>query len=242
MFKLSKLKILLTGIALCFVIPTTASAATYTVTSNDSLFKIGSLFNMSYNTLMINNNLSSTAIYPGQKLDVPASKYSVQAGDSLYKIAIKFNTSIDWLKKVNGLSTDMIYVGQTIFVPFHYSYTQSEVDLLARLITAEAQGEPYKAKVAVGAVVLNRIKSPIFPQTIKDVIYEKNGSYYQFTPVLNGWINKPADSDSIKAAYESLNNVDPTNGALYYFDNSITNQWLLAKPVATTINNLIFAY
>lgn len=242
MLKSNKLKTLFFTVTLSLIISSTAQAATYNVTSGDSLFKIGKLFNESYNTLMINNNLSSTSLYSGQKLNVPASSYTVKSGDSLYKISQKFNTSIDWLRKVNNIWTNTLYCGQVIYVPFNYSYTQSEVDLLARLITAEAQGEPYSAKVAVGAVIMNRVKSPLFPKTITDVIYEKNGPYYQFTPVLNGWINKPADADSIKAAYAALNGNDPTYGALYYFDNSATNTWLRAKPVAITIDKMIFSY
>ena len=114
--------------------------------------------------------------------------------------------------------------------------------MLARLITAEAQGEEYNAKVAVGAVVLNRVKSDTFANTIKDVIYEKINGYYQFTPVLNGWINKPANEDCIKAAKEALSGIDPTNGALFYFDDSTTNQWLLSRPVSVKIDNMIYTY
>jgi len=121
-------------------------------------------------------------------------------------------------------------------------YTQSDVDLLARLITAEAGSQPYNAKVSVGAVVINRVKNPLYPNTISGVIYERSNGYYQFTPVINGWINKPATSDSIKAAYDALKGIDPTKGALYYFDNSATNQWLLSKPVAIRIDKMIFSY
>jgi len=60
--------------------------------------------------------------------------------------------------------------------------------------------------------------------------------------VLNGWINKPADADSIKAAKEALNGVDPTNGALFYFDKTATNKWLLSRPVSIKIDNMIFTY
>ena len=122
------------------------------------------------------------------------------------------------------------------------TYSASDVDLLARLITAEAQGEPYNAKVAVGAVVVNRVKSGSFPNSISGVIYQTINGYYQFTPVLNGWINKPANADSITAAKAALSGIDPTKGALFYFDNSITNSWLLAKPVSITIDKLIFAF
>lgn len=120
------------------------------------------------------------------------------------------------------------------------SYSAEDLDLLARLIHAEAQGEPYQAKVAVGAVVLNRIGP--FSDSIRNVIYQNIDGYYQFTPVENGWINKPAGADSIKAAKEALSGVDPTNGALFYYDNQTTNEWILAKPVSVRFGNMIFAY
>lgn len=202
--------------------------------------------------------IASTTVHAATNTttNVPAASYTIQAGDSLYKISRKFDTSIAWLQTTNNIKTSIIYTGQTISVPSNQSnaqiiqtsapttqaYSQSDVDLLARLIHAEAQGEPYNAQVAVGAVIMNRLKSPLFPKTITNVIYEKDGSYYQFTPVLNGYINQPAGSTATKAARDALNGVDPTNGALYYFDDSATNAWLRAKPVAITIDKMIFSY
>lgn len=116
-----------------------------------------------------------------------------------------------------------------------------DLDLLARLITAEAQGEPYEAQVAVGAVVLNRVQSSAWPDTITTVIYQKIDGYYQFTPVVNGWIDKPAQAEAVKAAKEALSGADPTNGAQFYYDDKCTNQWILAKPVSTQIGHMIFA-
>lgn len=116
------------------------------------------------------------------------------------------------------------------------------VDLLARLICAEAQGEPYEAKVAVGAVVINRVQSGVWAPTISEVIYQNINGYYQFTPVENGWINKPADSDSIKAAKAALNGDDPTNGAQFYYDDKATNTWILSKPVSVQIGHMFYAF
>lgn len=118
----------------------------------------------------------------------------------------------------------------------------NEVDLLARLITAEAQAEPYEAKVAVGAVVMNRVQSGLWANTIKEVIYQKINGYYQFTPVQNGWINKPAEAESIKAAQAALSGADPTNGAQFYYDDMATNPWILAKPVSVKIGHMIYAF
>lgn len=226
-----------------------AYAATYTVGQGDSLYSIGQLFNTNYSTILKDNNISGTNIYPGQSLYVNCRTYTVKSGDSLYSIAKQFGLTLGTLRKVNNQWTDQIYVGQVLNVPNYYSsgqavisYTQSDVDLLARLICAEAQGEPYNAKVAVGAVIINRVQSGSFANTISGVIYQRINGYYQFTPVLNGWINKPADSDSIKAAYAALYGADPTNGALFYFDDSTTNTWLWSKKIAITIDKMVFAY
>lgn len=118
----------------------------------------------------------------------------------------------------------------------------SDVDLLARLITAEANGEGPDAMLAVGAVVVNRAHSSKFPNSISEVINEKSNGHYQFTPVLNGMINKTATKSAITAASEALKGTDPTNGALYFFDDTVTNEWLTSKKVATSVGNLTFAY
>lgn len=122
------------------------------------------------------------------------------------------------------------------------SVSDENLDLLARLITAEAQGEPYEAQVAIGAVVLNRIESGVWADTIKGVIYQKSGEYYQFTPVVNGWIDKPATTEAIQAAKDALNGADPSNGSQFYYDDKCTNEWILAKPVSIQIGHMIFAY
>lgn len=156
------------------------------------------------------------------------------------------------LRTANGQWSDQIYPGQVLNLPgispstnstsSSISYTSSDVDLLARLITAEAQDEPYNAMVSVGAVVVNRVKSSQFPNTISGVIYQTINGYYQFTPVLNGWINKPASQAAYNAARDALNGVDPTKGALFYFDDSTTNSWLWSKPIAIIIDKMVFVY
>ncbi|ABY92718.1 cell wall hydrolase [Thermoanaerobacter sp. X514] len=239
-------------------------AATYTVKPGDTLWGISQKYGTTYTKLMSLNGLQSTVIYPGQVLQVPGSDntYVVQKGDSLYLIALKYGITVDMLKSANGYKSDIIYPGQVFIIPRDTSsnrtyqdvsrgsiergvipYTKEEFDLLARLVTAEADGEPYQAKVAVAAVVINRVKSGIFPNTIKDVIYQVDAyGNYQFTPVLNGWINRPASADAISAARDALSGVDPTNGALYYFDQSSTNAWLWSLPIAARIGNMVFCY
>nr|WP_315023436.1 cell wall hydrolase [uncultured Aminipila sp.] len=122
------------------------------------------------------------------------------------------------------------------------SQYENDLGLLARLITAEAQGEPYEAKVAVGAVVINRVNSGVWAHTIKGVIYQNINGYYQFTPVANGWINKPAEPESIQAAEAAMNGSDPTSGAQFYYDDKATNAWILSKPISVQIGHMIYAY
>lgn len=238
-----------------------AYGASYTVANNDSLYKIGQLFNTPANTVKADNRLTSSVIYPGQVLYVRASEYTVKSGDSLYLIANRYAVTVEALKKANGIWGNMIYPGRkltipatgtsaatgaaaakTAAVPGTISYTQTELDLLARLVTAEAENQPYSAQVGVAAVVVNRVKSDLFPNTISSVIYQKSDGYYQFTPVENGWISRPTTQTAKNAALEALKGSDPSNGALYYFDDSATNKWLWSKPLKARIGDMVFVY
>lgn len=112
--------------------------------------------------------------------------------------------------------------------------------LLARLINGEARGEPYLGQVAVGAVVMNRVKSPQFPNTIAGVIYQKG----QFSCVTDGQFNKPIEKNSTvyKAAKEAMNGSDPTNGALYFYNPKTTkSKWLFTLKTVATIGSHRFA-
>ncbi len=121
-----------------------------------------------------------------------------------------------------------------------YSYTQAELDLLAKLIFHEAGGECYEGQVAVGAVVLNRVRAQGFPNNIYDVIYAKN----QFSPVRSSKWNNPVPSGTrvYEAALEALNGTDPTNGALYFYNpKTSTSSWIFTRPVVKVIGNHNFA-
>lgn len=114
----------------------------------------------------------------------------------------------------------------------------AEIWLLARLIHAEAEGEPYIGKVAVGAVVLNRVESPLFPDTVSGVIYEPGA----FSPVYDGRINLPPDTISLKAAEDALKGWDPTYGALYFYNPAkSTSWWVFTRQVTVRIGDHIFA-
>ena len=114
------------------------------------------------------------------------------------------------------------------------SNSTSDVQLLARAINGEAIGEPYEGQVAVGAVILNRVKSPKFPNTIAGVIYEPGA----FTAVSDGQINVAISEGStvVKAARDALNGWDPSGGAIYYFNPATaTNKWIWSRPLIKTI-------
>ena len=111
-------------------------------------------------------------------------------------------------------------------------FSQSEVDLLARVISAEARGEPYSGQVAVGAVILNRIEHPSFPNTLSGVIYQKGA----FSCLTDGGINAPVADSAYKAAREAISGSDPSGGAIYYYNPAkSTSQWIFSRPVITVI-------
>ena len=112
--------------------------------------------------------------------------------------------------------------------------TTSDTQLMARAINGEARGEPYEGQVAVGAVILNRVKNSQFPNTISGVIYQSGA----FTAVADGQINKPISEGSTvyKAARDAINGWDPTGGCIYYFNPATaTNKWIWSRPHVKTI-------
>ena len=114
---------------------------------------------------------------------------------------------------------------------------QSNLALLARIISAEARGEPYKGQVAVGAVIINRTKHPSFPSTLAGVIYQPGA----FTAVSDGQINGEPTDSAKRAAADALNGWDPTSGCIYYFNPSTaTSSWIWSRPQVITIGDHIF--
>lgn len=117
-------------------------------------------------------------------------------------------------------------------------YSSSDVTLLARLVYAEARGEPYKGQVAVAAVVLNRVRSSEFPNTIAGVIYQKNA----FSCVSDGQINLTPNAESKRAAQDALGGWDPSGGSLYYYNpNTASDSWIFSRTTVTVIGNHRFA-
>lgn len=117
------------------------------------------------------------------------------------------------------------------------STNNSNLDLLSKLIYAEARGEPYKGQVAVGAVVLNRVSNSSFPNTVAGVIYQSGA----FSVVSDGQINLIPNDTARKAAQDAINGWDPTSGCIYYFNpDTATSKWIWSRPQVITIGKHIF--
>lgn len=117
------------------------------------------------------------------------------------------------------------------------STSNSNLNLLARVINGEARGESYEGQVAVGAVVLNRVRHSSFPNTIAGVIYQSGA----FTAVSDGQINKPVESSCYNAARDALNGWDPSGGAIYYYNpQTATSSWIWSRPVIKQIGKHVF--
>ena len=167
-----------------------------------------------------------------------AEKHTVKRGESLYIISKQFGTTVNAIKRENGLKSDQIYPGQVLRIPGgptasrSGSYTQDDLYWLARAVFGEARGEPYEGQVAVAAVILNRVESPKFPDTIKGVIFEP----LAFTAVADGQIYLQPNSTAIKAARVALNGWDPSGGALYYWNPAkATSKWIWTRTIIKRI-------
>jgi NADH:ubiquinone oxidoreductase subunit F (NADH-binding)/(2Fe-2S) ferredoxin len=200
------------------------------------------------------NNLWSTVIYPGQVLLVqggqastPSQQYTVQAGDSLYLISKAHGTTVDAIMSLNNLWSTVIYPGQVLLVQGSSwtpnpsrggNYTADERYLLAQMISAEAAGESFEGQVAVGAVILNRITDPRFPNNLWDVLYEP----WQFEPVQNGTINLPPTASALRAADAALDGWDPVNGAVYFCnpDTADSTDFFYTLTYVCRIGNHVF--
>lgn len=150
--------------------------------------------------------------------------------------------AVKYFQRKNGLTVDGIAGPATLKAMGIYnssststgssSSNSSNVNLLAKLIYGEARGEPYTGQVAVGAVVMNRVKSSSFPNSISGVIYQSGA----FDVVRDGQINLSPDSTAKKAAQDAINGWDPSYGAIYYFNPSTaTNKWIWSRPMTVTI-------
>ena len=121
------------------------------------------------------------------------------------------------------------------------SISQSDLALLARLVSAESAGEPFEGQVAVAATILNRLKDPRYPNTIPGIVYQVESGRYQYSPVLDGRINQPASASAYQAVQLALSGWDPSNGANgFYNPAKTTSQWVRSHPATTVIGGHVF--
>lgn len=148
------------------------------------------------------------------------------------------NLVVDGIAGPKTLSAMGISSGSSQSSSSTSSYSEADIALLTRLIYGEARGESYVGQVAVGAVVMNRIKSSSFPNTMSGVIYQR----YAFTAVDDGQINLSPNSTARKAALDAMNGWDPTYGAIYYYNpKTATSKWIFSRQTTVTIGNHVFA-
>lgn len=242
---------------------------THRVVKGESLFLISRQYDITVEQLRKVNSLDSDMILIDQVLRLPAgvkatsaraATHQVVRGESLFLISRQYGIAVEELRRANNLTSDQILVGQILNLPQGAQpqravarvasrgsdasrFTENDIYWLAKIIHAEARGESYEGQVAVGAVVLNRVRSPLFPNTIYGVIFEKSqGRYYQFSPVLDGSINLEPNQSARNAARDAINGWDPSGGALYFYNPATsTNRWIFSLPVIKKIGKHVFA-
>ena len=147
--------------------------------------------------------------------------------------------AVRYFQRKNGLTADGIAGPATLkalgmSTGGGGSGQESTVELLARVISAEARGEPYSGQVAVGAVILNRVEHPSFPNTVAGVVYQPGA----FTCMVDGQIDQPVADSAYRAARDALNGADPSGGAIYYFNPSTaTSAWIWSRPLIKVIGS-----
>lgn len=239
------------------------TVVTYVVRPGDNLSSIAQDFNTTIEALITLNNIGNpNVIRQGQVLAIAKEElvkrftiYTIKPGDSLYKISQMFEIGIEEICAINHINNpNQIAAGEDLVLPVRsdiiaaraghvqtiatLTSLSEDVLLLARIIYAEARGEPFSGQVAVGAVVLNRVRSSLFPNTIWEVIYERG----QFTPANSPIMNARPSQTAIKAAKAALRGEDTSNGALFFYNPRIATSgwWFEGRPITKTIGNHVF--
>lgn len=207
---------------------TAAGAAAYAVNkdSGESTYAISKLGSSGDEVKSIQRKLSSLGYYNGSV-------------DGIYGTATK--SAVTAFQRSCGITADGICGNQTLLylglggsTSNSTSYSSSDVELLAKVISAEARGESYEGQVAVGAVILNRVKHPSFPDSISGVVYQKGA----FSCVNDSNWYAPVAESSKRAAIDALNGWDPSGGAIYYFNARKTNDaFMHSRPVVKVIGD-----
>ena len=213
------------------------------------IFIVSSIF-VSYNVFFRNSDVFALSKYGSRGEEVRTIQTKLKRWgyyngnvDGIY--GSQTLAAVKKFQKKNGLTVDGIAGTKTLQAMGIFnssgnslsrnsssSTNSSDLNLLSRLVYGEARGEPYTGQVAVAAVVLNRVRSSSFPNTISGVIYQKGA----FDVVSDGQINLTPNDTAKKAAQDALNGWDPTNGAIYYFNPATaTNKWIWSRPMTVTI-------
>ncbi|OIJ12913.1 hypothetical protein BKP35_10135 [Anaerobacillus arseniciselenatis] len=245
--------------------PVQQTDQTYVVVSGDTLSQIAARNGTTVDAIKTTNNLTSDFLRIGQTLSIPAGTttapvqqtdqtYVVVSGDTLSQIAARNGTTVDAIKTTNNLTSDFLRIGQVLVIPTagsistaptaNININEEELEWLAKMIHAEARGESKEGQVAVGAVILNRVNSDLFPNSIQDVLFEKSHGHYQFSPAGNGALDRATpNEENYEAARRALSGEDPTNGSLFFYNPDKTNdEWVRSRTVSTIIGNHVFAH
>lgn len=199
-----------------------------------------------YNVFFRNNEIFALSKYGSRgdeviQIQTKLKRWGYYSGtvDGIY--GSKTLSAVKWFQSKNGLKADGIAGTATLKAMGIYTSSSSstsstsnsnDLNLLSRVVYGEARGEPYTGQVAVAAVVLNRVKSSSFPNSIAGVVYQSGA----FDAVNDGQINLTPNSTARKAAQDALNGWDPSYGAIYYFNpNTATNAWIWSRPHTITI-------
>ena len=200
-----------------------------------------------YNIFFTNNEVEALSKYGSRGNEVSQIQEKLKRWgyyngsiDGIY--GSKTLSAVKAFQRKNGLTVDGIAGQKTLSAMGINSSSSSsnagnntnsnDVNLLARVIYGEARGEPYTGQVAVGAVIMNRVKHNSFPNTLASVIYQSGA----FDAVADGQVNLSPDSTAKKAAQDAINGWDPSYGAIYYFNPSTaTNKWIWSRPLTVVI-------
>jgi N-acetylmuramoyl-L-alanine amidase len=154
------------------------------------------------------------------------------------KILLENNETVDKFVKSHALSIESIVESQKKSPVGQKTFSNKEIELMAKMVYGEARGEPIKGQVAVAAVILNRVASTDFPDTVANVLFQDGA----FTAVIDGQFNQSPDYEAYRAVYLAIKGKDPTKNAVFYYNPTIaTSAWIFSRPQTTKIGEHVFA-